>query len=497
MVDFARLLDERRERRLVEAGLLMARQHLVDVLQAAIDRPGIAHERPRIEIVEPVESKPPARPRVDLSLDQEEAVARVVELLGSSRRVVTLAGAAGTGKTTCVRAIIDRLDCPYVLAAPTGKAALRLRQLTGEPAVTLHRIAYQGAFEHADGALEFNQRAKGSVRGADLFNFGDGGDGRSMAAVLRGGGRAVVIADEASMVGAKLLDDLVGLNGALGDRVKLLAVGDHCQLPPVKADAAFDLERADAVLDKVHRQAEGGALLDLVTYLRTERTSLTAKIATRFGFPPEFMSAQELAQRAAVEIDFTGSEWVGLVSTNRQRLAVNRLARRGIGFPPMSDGPQVGELVIALDNSYSIPCANGEIGTVVAVGRWEVDGIEGYSVDVDFGDRVAQLAVPAESWSDEGDKTAGKISRAQRDAIKAVVWRGGREGLEADRVASKLVGLAPAYSLTVHKSQGSEWARGAFVLGKASWLGEDEWRLAYTAATRFRESVTFVVGCAS
>jgi len=444
-----------------------------------------------------------------LSNDQEQAVDRVLRLLDDpNRRVVTLAGAAGTGKTTCVREILRRLSCPYVLAAPTGKAALRLRQVTGEPAVTLHRIAYQGATETEGGDLDFRKREAGSVQGGDLFNFrdgafdpdddeGEGAWGRRVAAALRGGGRAVVACDEASMVGARLFDDLMGPTGALGPRVKLLAIGDHCQLPPVGADAAFDLEHADAKLDKIHRQAEGGALLDLVTHLRTERTVLTPRIATRFGFVPEFLSAHELAQRAAVAIDFAGTEWVGLVSTNRQRIAVNRLARKGIGFPAMGAGPQVGEVVIALDNSYSVPCMNGEIGEVISVAGWEIDGIAGYTTQIDFGDRIGEVAVPAESWADEAPKTAGKVGIQIKQALKAVTWQGGRSGLDAGRVLRRMVGLAPAYSLTVHKSQGSEWTTGAFVLGRASWLEGDEWRLGYTAATRFRERPTFVVGCAS
>lgn len=502
--------------------LALQRGRLLDVLRARIaSKPGTFAAANRVEVIGPATPPPPppkpARKRVELSGDQEQAVDHVVRLLAKTdQRVVTFAGAAGTGKTTCVHETLERLGWPFVQAAPTGKAALRMRQVTGTPAVTLHRLAYQGARETASGDLAFTRRQRGSVRGADLFNFGEGDGnplgeqddeslndfGKRIANALRGGGRAVVAVDEASMVGRKLLDDLIGKEGALGPRVKILAFGDHCQLPPVKADPAFDLERADAKLDKVHRQAEGGALLALVTYLRTERIVLTPAICRRFGFEPKYLSAAQLAQRAAVAIDFAGDEWVGLVATNRQRLAVNRLARRGIGFPPMSEGPQVGELVIALDNSYSVPCANGEIGTVLAVDGWEIEDdfgkIGGYEVLIDFGDRTGTVTLEAGAWSETNPKVSpGRTPKAVRDRLRKVVWAGGMAGLEASRVSRMLVGLAPAYAMTVHKSQGSEWDSGAFVLGGSSWLGDDEWRLPYTAATRIAREPTFVVGCSA
>lgn len=504
--------------------LALQRGRLLDVLRNARDAGAVpVRPRPRLEVVGPVEPPPrpkvperPPRPKpVELSGDQERAVDHAVRLLGKTdQRVVTFAGAAGTGKTTCVREILRRLGWSYVQAAPTGKAALRLRQVTGDPAVTLHRVAYYGSRELEDGELDFKKRDRGSVRGTDLANFGadddpfgyeDGEDlnsfGKRVARALRGGGRAVVAIDEASMVGRKLLDDLIGFDGVLGPRVKVLAVGDHCQLPPVKADPAFDLEHADAKLDKVHRQAVG-PLLAMVTHLRTERVVLDASICRRFGFEPEYLSAHELAQRAAVAIDFAGDEWVGLVATNRQRLAVNRLARQGIGFPPMEEGPQVGELVIALDNSYRIPCANGELGTVLAVEPWTFEDrhgrITGYRIRVDFGDRVGVVTTTANAWAEPNPKrTPGKVPKIVRDRIWRVAKGAGLEAFEARRIATALVGLAPAYSLTVHKSQGSEWPSGAFVLGGSSWLEGDAWRLGYTAATRFRDSADFVIGCSA
>jgi ATP-dependent exoDNAse (exonuclease V) alpha subunit len=482
------------------------RARLVSVLKASLVR----RRREAIHIVEPPAPEPP---RLVLSDDQAAAVEIVLAKIASGARVTTLAGAAGTGKTTCVRVILDQLGCPYVQAAPTGKAALRLKQVTGEPAVTLHRIAYQGAVEDEDGDLEFNRREAGSVGGGDLFgNFGGGdsdpfayddfdGDiadwSKRISQALREGGRAVIVIDEASMVGEEILRDLIGPSGCLGPRVQLLAVGDHCQLPPVKAIPGFDLERADAKLDRVHRQAEGSPLLMLATEHRLHRRVLTPAAVRAYGLDVQRMTAAELGQRVAVAVDFAGADYVALAATNRQRMAINLAARRSMGLPPLADGPQVGEIVMALDNSWGAGCANGETGTVLESSPWRLDGLDGWKVKVDFGSQIGVLATVRDAWAGDDAKTSGRVPYAIRQTLKSMVWKGGRRGLDADKVLTKLVGLTPAYGMTVHKSQGSEYPTGAFVLGGASWLGDDEWRLGYTGVTRFRESCIFVTGCAS
>ena len=99
------------------------------------------------------------------------------------------------------------------------------------------------------------------------------------------------------------------------------------------------------------------------------------------------------------------------------------------------------------------------------------------------------------SWTSTDPKTSGKLPRELREHLRRIVHKGGQAAADAYPIRRRLVGAAPAYCLTVHKSQGSEWPSGAVVLGRASWLEEDEWRLGYTAITRFREGIVPVVGC--
>ena len=448
---------------------------------------------------------------ITLSPDQSGALDHVLSLLHGGARVVTLAGAAGTGKTTIMREVLDRSGFPFVLAAPTGKAALRLEELTGQPAMTLHRVAYAGARELDDGSLVFHRREAGSVTpwGAIDFDRTNRHEYNDQAAkLLRGLDRALLIIDEASMVGTRIMMDLIGgvdvdgrqVQAVLGEGIQILAVGDHCQLPPVKAEPAFDLEGADARLDRVHRQAEGSPLLALATELRTRRAVLDRHHLARYGFRARRSSATELGHRIAVQLDMVGSDFVVLVSTNRQRLAVNRAARAALLLPPMSEGPACGERVILLDNNYGIPCANGEIGTVLEARPWTVqdwlgEAACGWTMTVDLGDRVAQVSTTADAWTrTQPAGKGGRVLKSERDRLKRIDYSGGLHGVEAGRVRGQLVGCAPAYAITVHKSQGSEWDCGVFVMGRCDWLGADAWRLPYTGITRFRSDCDFVYG---
>lgn len=149
----------------------------------------------------------------------------------NTRCIIT--GGAGTGKTTVIRTIIDRLTGNTVLCAPTGKAAARITEATGRKAYTVHSAC--GLFPSDADDEEF-----GSSGRPPLVQTAD-----------------TVIVDEASM-----LDDalLAGLCKKIRPHTRLILVGDPNQLPPVGAGYPFrDLVACGKVphvhLDKCHRQA--------------------------------------------------------------------------------------------------------------------------------------------------------------------------------------------------------------------------------------------------
>ena len=136
-----------------------------------------------------------------IKLDDNQLAA--VDMACSRRRLSVITGGAGTGKTTLIRAIADRLQAEgddVRLCAFAGKAAARLREATGHYASTIHKLLmYQG----------------------DRFALRD----------LRG---VTVIIDEASMVRSDLLAEIVRRQPR-----RLVLVGDQAQLPPVGPGQPF------------------------------------------------------------------------------------------------------------------------------------------------------------------------------------------------------------------------------------------------------------------
>jgi exodeoxyribonuclease V alpha subunit len=120
------------------------------------------------------------------------------------QRLCLLTGGPGTGKSLTVALLVElakKAGKRVKLAAPTGKAARRLTELSGEPAQTLHRLLEYSPFE------EGFQRGEGNPIDADL-----------------------IVVDEASMIDLELADAFLA---AVGPATHVLFVGDPDQLPPV------------------------------------------------------------------------------------------------------------------------------------------------------------------------------------------------------------------------------------------------------------------------
>jgi len=379
--------------------------------------------------------------------EQREAVAQA-----AGGHILVLTGAPGTGKTTAVRAILglfDRLGLRTMLAAPTGRAAKRMSELTGREAVTIHRLLGVGCIESAPHlAYEFD--AENPLQ-ADA-----------------------VILDETSMVDILLAKAFLS---ALPMHCRLVLVGDADQLPSVGPGNFFsDLIRSGTVplvrLTEIFRQAkESGIIQSAHAINRGESPDLKQK-GSDFFF---------LQRPGAVQTVDTVADLVA------RRLPEN-----------MQIAPQ--------DIQVLCPFKRGEAGTINLNLRLQ-EALNPQADDkperkfgefvLRQGDKVMQTRNNYGIMWQSVDGTTGQgVFNGDIGRILAVDPKEGTvtvdfDGREVLYVTEQLSELELAYAMTVHKSQGSEYRAVVFVTaqGPAQLLNRT---VLYTGVTRARELLILV-----
>lgn len=165
-------------------------------------------------------------------------------------KIFTLAGYAGTGKTVCMRKIVESYHGGFVVSAPTHKAKLVIENATGYPGKTLHSLL-------------------GLRPDLELENFNPNDPTFNPIAPSQINNYNLIIIDEASMVNKDLFDMI---NDKIVD-VKILFIGDPAQCPPVgeKESAVFNVENC-YWLTKIERQADTNPLLIVSEQLRNNLT---------------------------------------------------------------------------------------------------------------------------------------------------------------------------------------------------------------------------------
>ena len=372
----------------------------------------------------------------------------------ASERLLIVTGGPGTGKTTTLRGILDlfeRMRLKTLLTAPTGRAAKRLTELTGREASTIHRL------------LEVDI----SPETGEMVFVHNGQNPLSCDAV---------IVDESSMVDLLLMHDLVE---ALPEKCRLILVGDPDQLPSVGAGNVFsDLIRSEKI-----------PTVRLTEIFRQARESLIVMNAHRVnhGEMPELREKKK-------DFFFLQRQSDEAVCQTITDLCVRRLPQN-MGFQPE-------------DIQVLSPTRKGDTGTrnlnrllqqalnPPAPGKNEKrHGETVYRV----GDRVMQVKNNYDIiWNKvDGPGMGSGVFNGDVGAIRAIDLQAQTvtvrfDDREAVYTYDMLSQLEPAYAMTVHKSQGSEYR--AVVL--CAWRGTPlllSRSILYTAITRARE-LLIVVG---
>ncbi len=381
----------------------------------------------------------------------EEQTQAIREAATSGLLLIT--GGPGTGKTTILRGILELLgqnQLRCLLAAPTGRAAKRLTEVTGEDASTIHRLLEAG-IDPATGKMFFARDAENPLK-CDA-----------------------VIVDEMSMVDVSLLYSLLQ---AIPTGKRLILVGDPDQLPPVGPGFPFgDMLRSGSLptvrLTEIFRQAQKSLIV---------------------------MNAHRVNQGEMPDLKCVSSDFFFMRRTSEEAvcalirdLCATRLPQK-MGIP--TDQIQV-----------LSPTRKGAVGTVnlnrllqAALNPQSPGKKERSYGDYQFreGDRVMQIRNNYDILWKKADGSAVGAGIFNGDVGRIQTIDPASETLTVlfdDRVAeydfTQLGELEPAYAMTVHKSQGSEYR--AVIL--TAWNGSPyllSRSILYTAITRARELLIIV-----
>lgn len=357
-----------------------------------------------------------------------------------------LTGGPGTGKTTIINGILLSLrelaeipasslyssDPPFLLAAPTGRAAKRMEEITGITAKTIHRMLGLGIGEND--ATDLNE--------------------------LNG---EILIIDEMSMVDMFLFKQLIS---SINDTKHIVFVGDKDQLPSVGAGNVFsDLIKANAfpttVLKQIHRQGDDSSIITLAHDINEgeDQQSLFTK-TKNYSFiscPPHEVDhvVSQIVERAIAhgfakdDIQVLGAMYQGpggVTNLNNVIQEIMNPAKPNSKILEVHDEAfRIGDRVLQLQNNPEKDIYNGQIGKILAI----------------------------------DEKNPQKCMTADFD------------GREINFSKKDLFDLTRAYAITIHKAQGSEFPLVILSLTMQNYVMLKR-NLLYTAVTRAEKNLVLI-----
>ena len=392
-------------------------------------------------------AKAAASGNIQYSPTQEQAIRKA-----ATSGLLIITGGPGTGKTTILQGVLSlygQMGLKTLLCAPTGRAAKRLTEVTGQEASTIHRLLGAGIDPHS-GKLFFAKDEQDPLK-ADA-----------------------VIVDEMSMVDISLLHSLLR---AIRPGTRLILVGDPDQLPPVGPGFPFsDMLRAGSLpairLTEIFRQAQQSLIVMNAHRVNQGILPELKNVKSDFFFLPvrsEEAAAQTIAGLCATRLPNNmgiPADQIQVLSPTKKggagTVELNRLLQQSLN--PAAPGKKEhkfgeyifreGDRIMQIRNNYDILWKkdDGTVGTGI------------FNGDV------------------------GTVLSIDPDAETILVQFDDRETVYD---FTQLNELEPAYAMTVHKSQGSEyravvlsaWNGSAYLLSRS---------VLYTAITRARTLLVIV-----
>lgn len=386
---------------------------------------------------------------IKLHEKQREAVSNS---LNSGVHVIT--GGPGTGKTTiikCILHILKFLKLSYQLCAPTGRAAKRMGEATGEEAKTIHRLLDLD-FKDGKGYFTYNENTKIPVD--------------------------VVIVDEVSMVDEYVFSSLVK---ALQDGATLILVGDKDQLASVGAGNVLADVIASGLfkityLDKIYRQSDGSMIIENAHLINHGKMPVLDNRAKDFFFVDK-SDPTEVKEEVEALVTTRLPKYLKCEQTDVQVLC------------PMKKGVAG---VISL---------NAAIRDSLNPKKDSSDDVKCGEYTFREGDKIMQTVNNYEQeWFEEIDgriKRGAGVFNGDTGFIESIDRQNMKFNVRFDdnKVSeyslSDIDQIIPAYAVSVHKSQGSEFKAVVVALSQGNYFIMTR-NLLYTAVTRAKDLCVIV-----
>lgn len=367
----------------------------------------------------------------------------------STKQLFEISGAAGTGKTTCVRYIIEKLGLEInevLFVAYTGKAATQLAR-NHLPAKTIHSQFYyydkEPARDPETNKIIYLPNGKAKMIGS--FKKVD-----RIPKKIK-----LIVIDEAPMVNDSFKKDIESFG------VPIIALGDTNQLPPVFGNSVF-LVDPDVTLHQIMRQAENDPIV-----------WIAHRILNGQALTPGIYGKSAIIRKSDMnEFIFKNADIV-ITHTNRLRGAINTMFREDFNNFACPEFPYLGEKIICRKNNWDkciddgIYLTNGVTGTVDYVNR---ETYNGKTIKIDF-------------KPDFTTKSFKNLVVDYQHLINNVdnPYSFGMNTFEF------------AYAITTHSAQGSQWDTVLALAENGAGDAEYRKRLLYTQVTRARKALTLAI----
>jgi len=446
--------------------------------------------------------------------EQYEGLLKINKWLKNGHTFFTLAGYAGTGKTTMIKKILEKYRGGVVVSAPTHKAKKVVMNTTGKDGQTLHALL-------------------GLRPDVDLDNFNPNDPKFNPIAVPKITDYNFVIIDEASMINQELYDLI--LEKTKGSRTKVLFMGDPAQIPPVGEKESVVFKQTEIELHqltKIERQNDTNPLAFIYDALRNNLNRIDGGFERKSNMNDlgegVIFTLDKRAFRSAILEKFTSEDYKKdtdfakvIAWKNETVMMANKVIRDEL-FGTKTDIIEVGDILMAyrsisdakqryniiensadyrvmekselVENAYGIKGYNVKLREDLASRHYryqdvfiiEANDHQNLHLYGDMHDFFRDMGKANKKlWTKYYDFRRANILMKTIDKFKTGQYRGTSDVIVKD--------LDYGYAITGHKSQGSTYSH-VFVMENdinENWVLKERNQIKYVALTR--PSLTAIV----